>query len=345
MIAKDGDIIMHKSWIALPLVMLMSASACSPDQPAPAEPRDSAQAQANSDEGQSTERAESRPESRPIEGTSFRGEPLYRNPVAEDRLAELQAQIAPLEAETALTEDEYIALGRLYIAANRFRDTVDLYTRGLEEHPGSFKLRRHRGHRYINLRELDKAIVDLREAVDLIGTDHVDVLEYNASGEPTATYEHWVWYHIGLYNYLNENWSEAAAAYQKCVDTATANGVLVGATDWLYNAYMKGGMPEQASAALERIPPDLDTNRDHPYFKRVMLYKGVLQPEEIIDIEKPGSEWNGFDITAGYGVGNWFGFNGDSATADSIHQKILETPFWNAWAYVVTDREFSRKSN
>lgn len=313
------------------MLSLLSLAACSPEQPS---------TQSSAPAAAPAVVEESR-DARPIEGTSFAGTPLVRNPVDATRLAELDALIEPLEAKDSLTEDEYIELGRLYIGANRFRDAIELYSRGLEEHPESFKLRRHRGHRYINVRELDKAIVDLEEAVELIGSEHGDALEYNASGEPTATYEHWTWYHIGLYHYLNEEWAEAAEAYRKCVDTATSNPTRVGATDWLYNAYRKGGMHDEAAAAIAAIPADLDTNREHPYFKRVMVYKGELEPGDVIDADKPASEWNGFDITAGYGIANWYAFNGDTATGERIHRKILETPFWNAWAYVVTDREYA----
>lgn len=283
------------------------------------------------------------PDDRPVEGRSFAGDPLYRNPIAPDRLAELSAQAVLLEAKDSLTEDEYIELGRSYIAANRFRDTIELYTRGLQEHPESFRLLRHRGHRYINVRELDNAIADLNRAVELIGDAHTDVLEYNSNGEPSATYEHWVYYHIGLYHYLNENWAEAAAAFQKCVDTATANPVLVGATDWLYNAYQKGGMPEAAQAAIDAIPADLETNREHPYFKRVMVYKGEWEPGRFVNLDKPGEDWSGGDITVGYGIANWYRFNGDSDMAEEIHRKILRSPSWNAWAWVVTDKEYENR--
>ena len=314
------------------IASVMALSACSEEPPpAPGSAPDTEAA------GQTATDA------RPIEGMSFAGTPLYRNPVDAERQLELEALMRPLEAKPSLTESEYIELARLYVGANRFRDAIDLYSRGLAEHPESFKLRRHRGHRYINVRELDNAIVDLEEAVELIGSEHADVLEYNQSGEPTATYEHWTWYHVGLYHYLNEDWVQAAAAYQKCVDTATSNAVLVGATDWLYNAYRKGGMHDEAEAAIAAIPPDLDTNREHPYFKRVMVYKGELPPADVIDSGKPASEWNGFDITAGYGIANWHTFNGDAATGEAIHRKILETPFWNAWAYVVTDREYANR--
>lgn len=318
--------------------LLLAASfslvACGGDEPPPV-----------SSEPATDVAAELNPESelRPIEGTSFAGRPLFRNPVDPQQLTELAQKMEPLEAKGSLAENEYIELGRLYIGANRFRDAIELYTSGLEEHPDSFKLRRHRGHRYINVRELDNAIVDLEAAIALIGTDHTDELEYNASGEPTGTYEHWTWYHIGLYHYLHENWDEAAAAYQKCVDTATTNPARVGATDWLYNALRKGGRHDDAAAAISAISPDLDTNQEHPYFKRVMVYKGELTPEDVLDIAKPSADWNGFDITAGYGVANWYAFSGDQETSEMIHRKILETPFWNAWAYVVTDRQYATR--
>lgn len=305
--------------------------ACSPSEP---------EASASSPPAPEVETVAEMRDERPVEGTSFGGTPLYRNGIDAERAGELQAQIDALEASSSLTEDDYIKLGSLYIAGNRFSDSIDLYTRGLEAHPESFKLRRHRGHRYINLRQLDKAIVDLREAVALMGSENSDVLEYNSAGEPTATYEHWVWYHIGLYHYLNEQWDEAAVAYQKCVDTSISNPNRVGATDWLYNALRKGGRHDEAAAAIAKIPADMDTNREHPYFKRVMVYKGELSPGDVIDVDKPVSDWNGFDITAGYGIANWHAFSGDTVAAERIHRSILETPFWNAWAFVVTDKEY-----
>ena len=99
-------------------------------------------------------------------------------------------------------------------------------------------------------------------------------------------------------------------------------------------------MSAQAEEAIAAIPADLDTNQEHPYFKRVMVYKGEWDAREILDIDKPGADWTAGDITAGYGIGSWFRYNGDDETAELIHRKILETPYWNAWAWVVTDREY-----
>jgi len=281
---------------------------------------------------------------RPQEATSFGGEPLYRFDIPAERLAETEAQIAELEAVGDKSEDDFINLGYLYINAGQFNAAIDLYTRGLDVYPDSFKLLRHRGHRYINTRQLDKAIVDLERAVELLGDDNSDVIQLRLSGEPFGTYEHWVWYHIALYHYLNEDFAAAAEAYEKCVTTATNNQTLVGATDWLYNAYMKNGEPEKATAALTNVPDDIEINPNYSYYQRVLVYKGANTPEDFLDLKKPGADWDGREITSGYGMANWYKWNGDPEKAQSIYDKILETPFWSSWAYVVTDREQSRSS-
>ncbi|MBC6402703.1 MAG: CocE/NonD family hydrolase [Hyphomonadaceae bacterium] len=278
---------------------------------------------------------------RPQEAVSFSGEPLLRFEIDEARLAELAKKSSGLEAKSFLSEDEYIELAGYYIDGGRYRDAIDLYTGGLDQYPDSFRLRRHRGHRYINVRELDKAIVDLQEALALMGENPQPVFQRGKDGQPHGTYEHWVWYHIGLYNYLNGDYGAAADAYQKCVDTATKNDLLIGATDWLFNSLMKDGKPAEAARVLEAVTADIEADRSRAYYKRVMVYKGLLDPDGLVDLEKPGYQWSGGDITLGYGIANWYAANGDTEKAQKIYDNILMSPWWGAWAYVVTDREQS----
>ena len=94
---------------------------------------------------------------------------------------------------------------------------------------------------------------------------------------------------------------------------------------------------------IAAIPVDLDTNQEHPYFKRMLMYKGELTAEDLVDIEKPAGEWTGFDVTAGYGIANYLALEGDAASADMILRKIVQTPYWNSWAFVVSDRELAER--
>ena len=105
---------------------------------------------------------------------------------------------------------------------------------------------------------------------------------------------------------------------------------------------MKNGEPEKAREALNAVPDDIEVNPNYSYYQRVMLYKGLRNPEDLLDLDKPGAEWDGREITTGYGVANWYKAQGDEDTAQLIFDNILMTPYWSSWAYVATDREQSR---
>ena len=85
-------------------------------------------------------------------------EPLYAPNLAPERQAELEAN---LEAawkeylEDPRSEERIIWVGRRLAYLGRYRAAIEVYTRGLELHPQSYRLLRHRGHRHITLRELE----------------------------------------------------------------------------------------------------------------------------------------------------------------------------------------------
>lgn len=277
-------------------------------------------------------------EDRPVEATGFGGQVFVRMDVPEERASEVLGEIAALEAQSELSERDYIRLGELHASIGRFQDAIAAFGRGLEAYPDSYRLRRHRGHRLINVRELDRAIVDLTQALELM-PDTPDP-EIRLAGDSYGTYQHWIWYHVGLFHYLNADYDRAAEAYQNAVDTAPTEGLVIGSTDWLWNAAMRAGDAERAAAALTRVPEILPDAANQAYARRVQLYQGRVEPEEILDIDKP--EWTGGDITIAYGVANWYAFNGDAEMAERIYRRIVETPFWSAWAFVAADRDLSR---
>ncbi|MEE4383085.1 MAG: hypothetical protein V2J02_13880 [Pseudomonadales bacterium] len=274
------------------------------------------------------------------EAYSFSGVPLPRPEVAVEVRAETYERIAELEAKAAKTEEDFLTLGYLYVEVGRFQGAIDAYGRGLEAHPDSFRLLRHRGHRYLNTRQLERARADLERArVLLEAEDDPAVPEYRLSGTAFGTYEHWIWYHLGLYRYLTGDPGGAAEAFRRCVDTATQDSFRVGATDWLWNSLQKAGRPEEAAAALAALPDELDVPDGYPYLQRIRVYRGELDPMTLLDLDEPGSEWTGRDVTLGYGIAHWLRLQGDAARAERIHAHILASDAWNLWAYVATERE------
>lgn len=279
------------------------------------------------------------------EAISFSGKPLFAPKADSVIIYKTDSAIQAISSQTELTEDDYIKLGQQYVSSNRFKAAVNIYSKGLDKFPGSFKLLRHRGHRYISTRQLDKALVDLNRAEELI-RDLPDVPEYDASGNTTGTYQHWIWYHIGLCYFFNQAYIQAASAFENCLAASRNNKNIVGASDWLYNIYMRLGEKDKAQKLLAPITPDFDTDREHPYFKRVMLYKGYLTPEELVDVNQNPSKTSVGDVTKMYGLANWYAYHGEQDKAMELYRKIVQSESgWPGFAYAAAEKELTLAEN
>ena len=146
------------------------------------------------------------------------GEPLYSPDPPAASKARLEADLAKAQAaydKDPSSLDATVWLGRRLAYLGRFRDSIDVYTKGLKQHPKSAELYRHRGHRYVTVREFDKAIADLDKAAALIkGTP--DVVEQdgapNAKNIPRSTLQSNIWYHLALAHYLKADYEKARVA-------------------------------------------------------------------------------------------------------------------------------------
>lgn len=299
-----------KALTTLLLLIVVAAHAQQPTQPAPGTPAAPAP-----------------------EALSFSGKPLQAKIADPKSLAKCDSLIAAIRSRAEITEEDYIAIGRAYVSVNQFRKAVDAYSQGLSKYPNSYKLLRHRGHRYINLRQLDRAIADLNRAEKLIRPVG-EVYEFDAAGKQGATYQHQIWYHIGLYHFLKKDYSASAEAFEKSRGTSHAGGDNAGASDWLYNAYMRAGKADKAKAVLKPFTLTFDIeNKDYPYYRRLLLFNGQIKPEELVDMNKPIDQMTLLEMTKLYGLANWYRYKGDAATAQQLYKKILESKEWAGFAY------------
>jgi len=273
------------------------------------------------------------------EAISFAGKPLLRKIADSASLAKSDSLIAAIHAKTELTEDDYIAIGRALSATSRFKMAAENYSEGLSKYPKSYKLLRHRGHRYINLHQLDKAITDLTKAEELIRPEK-EVFEYDETGKQGPSYQHQIWYHIGVYHFLKKEYTLSAMDFEKSLAAAHAGKDIAGASDWLYNAYQRSGEKEKAANVLKRITPDMAIeDKEYPYFRRLLLYKGSIKPEELVDAGMPIEKMSLLHITKLYGLANWHLYKGDKDIADSIHKKILLSKEWAGFAYLEAEMD------
>jgi hypothetical protein len=70
------------------------------------------------------------------------------------------------------------------------------------------------------------------------------------------------------------------------------------------------------------------------------MYKGELAPGALLaaDTEDPVQI-----ATYGYGVGNWYLVNGDTARAFEVFRRILDGSNWAAFGYIAAEAELSRE--
>lgn len=276
------------------------------------------------------------------EAISFSGKPLYSKPAEPIALRKSDSTIAAIKNKGELSEDDYVDIGKFLVATARYKQAVENYTEGLTKFSKSYKLLRNRGHRFITLRQLENAIADLTKAEELIRTEP-DIMEYGLDGKPTATVRHQIWYHLGVYHYLTRNYDKSAEAFEKALATGGDLKNVVGASDWLYNSYQRLGQKEKAENLLKPIKPDADTDRENSYFRRILFYKGVITPEELIDLNMPPERMSVQDVTKLYGLANTYAYRGQKEKAIELYNIILKSDAWPGFAYAAAEKDLTDK--
>jgi len=275
------------------------------------------------------------------EATSLLGAPLFEPEPAKGAAKTLEENLAKATAEFLKSPDAADAivwLGRRTAYLGRFREAIEIYTRGIAKHPDDARLYRHRGHRYITVRELDKAIADLTRASRLVA-GKPDETEPDSSGKPTGSLQFSIFYHLGLAHYLKGDFANAQRAYRECLRLSKgSDDRLVAASDWLYMTLRRLGRGDEATRVLEPIRSDLDVKEDHVYLNRLLMYKGRLTPEDLL--RAGGSDVD--RATYGYAVGSWHFVNGEMEKAKAAFESVLEGPAWPAFGFIAAEAERAR---
>ncbi|HEX9735460.1 MAG TPA: tetratricopeptide repeat protein, partial [Thermoanaerobaculia bacterium] len=113
-------------------------------------------------------------------------------------------------------------------------------------------------------------------------------------------------YHLGLAHYLKEDFEQALAAYRECLAVSDNPDMLVATSHWLYMTLRRLGREAEAAKVLEPIYAGLEVIENHDYLRLLLMYRGEKTPEELLH----GDDGVGA-ATLGYGVGNWYFYNGD----------------------------------
>lgn len=147
-----------------------------------------------------------------------------------------------------------------------------------------------------------------------------------------------IWYHLGLAYNLKGRFEAAAAAYEKAYAVSDKDDSRIAASDWLYMSYRRAGDKTKAARALARITPDMKVEENKSYFDRLMLYKGLKKENEILNDKMTDLEI----ATVGYGIANWYLYNGDKVKAKELFQRITSGKYWPAFGFIAAETELAR---
>ena len=278
------------------------------------------------------------------ETTSLLGRPLYPVELAPEakQAAEANLQSAREALGTAPDNaDAILWLGRRAAVAGHVREAIDVFTRGIAKFPVDARFYRHRGHRYVTVREFDKAIADLTKASQLIAgkPDEPEPSTADPKVMSSETLHYAIYYHLGLAHYLKGDFAHALPVYRQCLAVAKGNDdQTAGASDWLYMTLRRLGRTEEAAKVLEPIVPGMKVKDDQQYYDRLLMYKGLRAPEDLL---RAGGDPVSA-ATLAYGVGNWYLYNGRKDEAKAIFQKIITGPNWMPFGFIAAEAELAR---
>lgn len=232
--------------------------------------------------------------------------------------------------------------GRRTAYLGQYNQAISIYSEGIEKFPDEPRFYRHRGHRYISIREYDKAIADFEKAAQLIqGTPNEiepDGMP-NALNIPVSTLHGNIYYHLGLAYYLTGQYEKAYEAYLLCRNSGNNYDNIVSSTHWLYMIQQRLGNPSKADSLLAPINADSTVIENQSYADLCKLYKGWVPVDSLIQQGPGGSPSND---AVRYGVANWYLYHGDTSQARQMMEKLLETNSFASFGYLAAEQDWIR---
>ena len=259
-------------------------------------------------------------------------------PTAQDNYETAKQKYLAKQADP----DALIWYGRRAAYLGNFDEAIKIYTTGIEKHPEDARMYRHRGHRYISTRQLDKAIADFEHAVTLI-KDQKDEVEPdglpNDRNIPLSTLHGNIWYHLGLAYYLKNDMDKALSAFSNRTVTEKYDDNIVSGGHWLYMILSRQGKTKAADAAIEKVHKEMDIIENSSYHKMCLFYKGLLTEKDIQSDDPSSSSSN----VLTYGLGNWYLYaQQDTAKSKQLYQQLLETGNKYSFAYLAAESDWGR---
>ena len=97
------------------------------------------------------------------------------------------------------------------------------------------------------------------------------------------------------------------------------------------------GRKKEAEKVLDRIDSNMEVIENHHYLRCLMMYKGENNPEALIEEAREMGDLG--LVTIGYGVANWYRYNGEKEMAEEILREILKVVGWAGFGYLAAEAD------
>ncbi|MEM7163863.1 MAG: hypothetical protein AAF581_00275 [Planctomycetota bacterium] len=282
-------------------------------------------------------------------GQSLLGRPLGRTTFDDATRVRLEGQLAAAYARwlaDSADEDAIIWYGRRLAYLSRYDEAIDVYTRGLKLHPRSARLLRHRGHRYISIRQFDHAIADFRQAQQ---TGQPNQIEQDGAPNKynvplTTTYGN-ILYHLGLAYYLSGDYERALEAYDARLDIDANDDNVVSTAYWRYLILQRLGRRDAARAAVAGVHESMRILENNVYQQLCLLYNGTLSRQDFDRAPAAGEGTSPASVlgaTASYGLSMFDYHRGDRGAARALWEEIVASDGQYAFGTIAAEAELAR---
>jgi len=269
--------------------------------------------------------------------------------ISEQARADYEAKLADARAVQRARPDDSDALiwvGRRAAYLGNYKEAIQIFTHGIARFPADARMYRHRGHRNITLRCFDDAIRDFEKAASLIKGKQDEVEPDgmpNAKNIPTSTLQSNIWYHLGLAYYFKGDFKNALRAYKECQKVSKNNDMRAATNYWHYMTLRRMGKQKDAERLINGFATDIEVIENTDYLKLLKLIKGEAKAEDLLSTIKGDADTLG-SASLGYGIGNFFLYNGDREKAWTVFRKITEGNQWASFGFIAAEAELSRNT-
>lgn len=277
------------------------------------------------------------------EAVSLFGKPLVPPAPSAEARATMEQQLSNARAafdRNPKDADALIWYGRRLAYLGRYREAIDVFSRGIAAHPSDARMYRHRGHRHLTIRKFAEAQRDFERAATLIAGKPDEVEpdgQPNARNIPTSTLQSNIWYHLGLSRYVQGNFVGAADAYRQGMDVSKNPDMAVAMTYWRYLSLRRAGRMAEATAVLGPVTPALEVIENKAYYRLLLGFKdGSVSPawlDSATGLEK---------ATLSYGIGAWLLAENRTKEGTAVLTPLVHGDQWASFGSIAAEADLKR---